>query len=133
MFQTWSFSDRRMSAESLSVHWHAIQSLYRDAESLRARADQALEQLRVAAKTAGLGRELRDLESPTPSPAILPEAPSVKVKLLESFTHTYQNVPYGGGVGAVILVPRSFADVLIRIGRVAEVHPTTPVAPAPRS
>ena len=123
----------RLTVESLQIQLHAINDQLASAAAMEGQARAALEELRTAAKAAGLSREMRELESPA-SPSAEPrrEVPSVKIRVItESFVTQYETRPWYGVKGDVFLVPRGLATVLVRGELAEEVDPSTALHVAP--
>jgi hypothetical protein len=78
-------------------------SLQRNLESCQ----QQLVDLKTRASASGLSKLYRELENP-PAPVSRGAEPTLRVRVVESFSQEWDGLPYDALAGAVVDLPRSF-------------------------
>lgn len=65
--------------------------------------------LKARAAEAGLAKLFRELEAPPAPVAARVEEPTVRVRVLESFSGQWAGLPYDAAAGDVIAIPQAYA------------------------
>jgi hypothetical protein len=106
-------------------------SLLRNLESCR----QQKADLKTRAIEAGLGTLYRELENP-PKPVARVVEPTLRVRVIESFSQEWNGFPYDALVGAVVDLPRSFVKrakhLFEEVDAATPLHVVRPDAPYSR-
>ena len=125
----------KLNDQTLRFHFPRLKqeeaSLQRLLESVR----QQQADLKKRAIDEGLGALYRDLEHP-PAPVARVEEPTVRVRVIESFSQEWRNFPYDGIQGSVMDIPKSFAKrarhLFEEVDAATPLHVVRPEAPYAR-
>jgi hypothetical protein len=103
----------------------------RNLESCR----QQLFDLKARATEAGLGKLYRELENP-PAPVSRVAEPTLRVRVVESFSQEWEGFPYYAVANSVVDLPRSFVKrarhLFAEVDPATPLHVVRPTAPYPR-
>jgi hypothetical protein len=96
---------------------------------------QQMADLKARATAAGLAKDFRELENP-PAPVARVVEPTLRVRVVESFSQEWTGFPYYAVAGSVVDLPRSFVKrakhLFEEVDSSTPLHVVRPAAPYPR-